>query len=211
MKNKKDHRIVEALIFGSTEPITKKDLIEKISEQSNIDDILEDLKVLYKDRGVNLINTGENWSFRTSNDLNDSLTILKKQKRKLSRAAIEILSIVAYHQPITRAEIENIRGVQMGRGTIDMLVAIGWIKPKGRRNSPGRPVTWVTTESFLDHFSLEKLDDLPGLEELKSSGFYDKRSAISTITDIANNEEELNNENIDNEDENLDDFISNNN
>ena len=211
MKLTKNHRIIEALIFGSSEPIHKDDIKDKVSEDADLDLLLKDLKLLYQDRGVNLINTGEHWSFRTSVDLSSSLTILKKQKRKLSRAAVEILSIIAYHQPITRAEIENIRGVQMGRGSIDILIQIGWIKPKGRRNTPGRPVTWVTTSLFLDHFSLEKIDDLPGLEELKASGFYDKRSAISTITDISKIDDESNNENIDDEEENIDDFITNNN
>ena len=207
MNYTKNHKIIEALIFGSTEPISEDDMIEKISGEINLTNLLNELVYFYKDRGVNLVKTGKTWSFRTSPDLYENLIILKKQKRKISKAGTEVLSIIAYHQPITRAEIENIRGVQMGRGTIDILVEIGWIKPKGRRNTPGRPVLWVTTENFLEHFSLEHIDNLPGLEELKASGFLDKRTAISTISDLSKIDDEVlepDNE----EDESLEDFIS---
>jgi len=207
MNYTKNHKIIEALIFGSTEPISEDDMIEKISGEINLTNLLNELVYFYKDRGVNLVKTGKTWSFRTSPDLYEKLIILKKQKRKISKAGTEVLSIIAYHQPITRAEIENIRGVQMGRGTIDILVEIGWIKPKGRRNTPGRPVLWVTTENFLEHFSLEHIDNLPGLEELKASGFLDKRTAISTISDLSKIDDEvLEPENE--EDESLEDFIS---
>tara|TARA_Y100001970_G_C14151931_1_gene813231 strand:- start:735 stop:1370 length:636 start_codon:yes stop_codon:yes gene_type:complete len=207
MKNSKDHRIVEALIFGSTEPISEEEIKDKISKEIEVKKLLNELKLEYQSRGINLVKTGNNWSFRTAPDLFENLIILKKQNRKLSRAAIEVLSIIAYHQPITRAEIENIRGVQMGRGSIDKLLEIGWIKPQGRRKSPGRAITWVTTETFLDQFSLESLDDLPGLEELKASGFLDKRSALTTITDIADTDvnEFVDKSEID--EENIDDFI----
>ena len=205
-----NHRIIEALIFGSTEPVSEKDILEKINNSADLNKILNDLKNHYQDRGINLIKTGNYWSFRTANDLYDQLTILKKQKRKISRAAIETLSIIAYHQPITRAEIENIRGVQMGRGSIDMLIEVGWVKPKGRRNSPGRPITWGTTDEFLNHFSLENISHLPRLDELKASGFLDKRSAISSITDLAPKDDSniLSEELI--EEENLEDFINKN-
>jgi len=209
MINSKDHRLIEALIFGSTEPVSEKDILEKISDKSLLNKILNDLQNFYKERGVNLIKTGNMWSFRTSDDLSNELTIFKTQKRKLSKAAIEVLSIIAYHQPITRAEIENIRGVQMGRGTIDILIEIGWIKPKGRKNTPGRPLLWATTDQFLEHFSLEDIKHLPGIDELKESGFLDKRSAISTITDIVEKNDDSNDETLINEnDNNLDDFIN---
>jgi len=208
MKYSKDHKIIEALIFGSTDPVNENDMIEKISKNVKLKTILDDLKNFYINRGVNLVKTGNRWSFRTSEDLYDKLIILKKQKRKISRAATEVLSIIAYHQPITRAEIENIRGVQMGRGSIDMLIEIGWIKPKGRRNSPGRPITWGTTDQFLDHFSLDDISHLPRLDELKASGFLDKRSAISKITDLAENNSLENDELLNNgEDNSIDDFI----
>ena len=209
MKHSKNHKILEALIFGSTEPISENDMIDKISDKSILSNLLNDLKKHYSDRGVNLVKTGKKWSFRTAPDLYDKLVIFKQKKRKISRAATEVLSIVAYNQPVTRAEIENIRGVQMGRGTIDILVELGWIKPKGRRNAPGRPVTWVTTDNFLDHFALENINDLPGLEELKSSGFMDKRAAIASITDMANGDFNNSNGSInEDDDETLEDFIS---
>ena len=208
MKYSKDHKIIEALIFGSTEPVYENDMIEKISKNNKLKTILNDLKNFYIDRGINLVKTGNRWSFRTAKHLYDKLIILKKQKRKISRAATEVLSIIAYHQPITRAEIENIRGVQMGRGSIDMLIEIGWIKPKGRRNSPGRPVTWGTTDRFLDHFSLDDINHLPRIDELKASGFLDKRSAISKITDLADHNSLENNELLNNgEDNSIEDFI----
>ena len=208
MKYSKDHRIIEALIFGSTEPVHENDMLEKVSKNVKLNIILDDIKKFYIGRGVNLIKTGKRWSFRTAEDLYDKLIILKKQKRKISRAATEVLSIIAYHQPITRAEIENIRGVQMGRGSIDMLIEIGWIKPKGRRNTPGRPVTWGTTDRFLDHFSLDDINHLPRIDELKASGFLDKRSAISKITDLADHNSLENNELLNNgEDNSIEDFI----
>jgi len=208
MKYSKDHRIIEALIFGSTESVYEKDMLEKVSKKIKLNVLLNDLKNHYIERGINLVKTGNCWSFRTAEDLFDKLIILKKQKRKISRAATEVLSIIAYHQPITRAEIENIRGVQMGRGSIDMLIEIGWIRPKGRRNSPGRPVTWGTTDQFLDHFSLENISHLPRLDELKASGFLDKRSAISKITDLTDHNSHENNDLLNNADDNsLDDFI----
>tara|TARA_B100001123_G_C15338646_1_gene1033851 strand:- start:4797 stop:5432 length:636 start_codon:yes stop_codon:yes gene_type:complete len=211
MSNSKDHKILEALLFASNEPVDEKTMIEKIKDKSNIDQLLIDLKNFYNDRGINLIKTGNNWSFRTSQDLKNDLIIFKEQKRKISRAAIEVLSIIAYHQPITRAEIENIRGVQMGRGSIDILMEIGWIKPKGRKKSPGRPVTWVTTENFLDNFSLGNISDLPGIDELKASGFLDKRTAISTISEFTNDKIDNDEDVINQDEDNLEDFISQNN
>ena len=209
MEYSDEHRMIEALIFGSSEPVLEKDMLEKISKDTNLNTLLNDLKKFYENRGINLLKTGNSWSFRTASDLYDKLTILKSQKRKLSKAAIEVLSIIAYHQPITRAEIENIRGVQMGRGSIDMLIEIGWVKPKGRKNSPGRPVMWATTDNFLHHFSLEDIKHLPGIDELKASGFLDKRSAISKISDIVNSDLDLNNDSLDTDKDNsIDDFIN---
>ena len=141
---------------------------------------------MYKSRGVNLVKAGKNWAFRTSPDIRVQLVVEKEITRKLSRAAVETLAIVAYHQPITRAEIEEIRGVSVSRGTLDVLLEAAWIRPRGRRRTPGRPVTWGTTESFLDHFGLENLDDLPGLDDLKASGLMDKRPAIQTLTTRSN-------------------------
>ena len=207
----KDIKLLEAILFASGEPVSETDLKEKIKSRDKIKKYLSDIKEFYEKRGINLIKTGNKWSFRTSEVLIDDLTIFKTQKRKLSRAALETLSIIAYQQPITRSEIENIRGVQMGRGSIDHLMEIGWIKPSGRRNIPGKPTLWSTTELFIEHFGLNDLSDLPNKDELKASGFLDKRAAIATISDLAQTDDltdVLKDDGI-NEEENLDDFIQN--
>ncbi len=211
MENK-DIKLLEAILFASGEPVEEADLKEKISDKKNIHMLLEEIREFYNTRGINLIKTGTKWSFRTSEKLIDDLTIFKTQKRKLSRAALETLSIIAYQQPITRSEIENIRGVQMGRGSIDHLMEIGWIKPSGRKNIPGKPTLWSTTDLFVEHFGLNNLSDLPNKDELKASGFLDKRAAIATISDLAKNDEITNNDINDDNDENnnLDDFIQSN-
>ena len=207
----KDIKLLEAILFASGEPVSETDLKEKIKSRDKIKQYLSSIKEFYEKRGINLIKTGNKWSFRTSEDLIDDLTIFKTQKRKLSRAALETLSIIAYQQPITRSEIENIRGVQMGRGSIDHLMEIGWIKPSGRRNIPGKPTLWSTTELFIEHFGLNDLSDLPNKDELKASGFLDKRAAIATISDLAQTEDlaDVSKDDDINEDENLDDFIQN--
>ena len=208
MSYNRDLKILEAIIFASGEPVLEDDLKEKISDKKNITNYLNELSKIYNNKGINLIKTGNKWSFRTSDEIKDELVIFKKQKRKLSRAALETLAIVAYQQPITRSEIENIRGVQMGRGSIDHLMEIGWIKPAGRKNIPGKPVLWATTDTFVEHFGLNSLSDLPNKEELKASGFLEKREAIARITDIAQQDNELEDNKIDDENENIDDFIS---
>tara|TARA_B100000575_G_C23132856_1_gene657463 strand:+ start:2360 stop:2995 length:636 start_codon:yes stop_codon:yes gene_type:complete len=211
MENK-DIKILEAVLFASGEPVDESDLADKIKEKKNISKYLLEIKNFYSTRGINLVKTGKKWSFRTSSDLIDELTIFKVQKRKLSRAALETLSIIAYQQPVTRSEIENIRGVQMGRGSIDHLMEIGWIKPSGRKNIPGKPTMWSTTNLFIEHFGLTSLSDLPNKDELKASGFLDKRAAIATISDLAKNDilvENLSNEDSE-DDNNLDDFIQSN-
>ena len=152
-----------------------------------------ELQAHYAARGVNLIQMDDRWAFRTAQDLGAVLQLEKQVQRKLSRAAMETLAIVAYHQPITRAEIENIRGVTTHRGTLDFLIEQGWVKPGRRRETPGRPLTWLTTPAFLDQFSLETITDLPGLDDLKASGLLDRRPAIDTIPepdDLFPNEEE---------------------
>ncbi len=209
----KDIKLLEAILFASGEPVDESDLKEKIYDKKNISLYLNQIKDFYNSRGINLIKTGNKWSFRTSEELIDDLTIYKTQKRKLSRAALETLSIIAYQQPITRSEIENIRGVQMGRGSIDHLMEIGWIKPSGRKNIPGKPTLWSTTELFVEHFGLNDLNDLPNKDELKASGFLDKRAAIATISDLAKNDQisdEQIEDNNNEDDNNLDDFIQSN-
>ena len=207
MSINRDTKILEAILFASSSPVLEDDLKDKMLNKKEFKHEIEALQNFYKDRGINLIKTGNKWSFITSETIKDELTIFKTQKRKLSRAAIETLSIIAYQQPITRSEIENIRGVQMGRGSIDHLVEIGWIKPSGRKKIPGKPALWVTTDLFSEHFGIENMSDLPNKDELKASGFLEKRSAIATITDIAN-KNDFNSENENEEEENLDDFIS---
>ncbi|MET0444539.1 MAG: SMC-Scp complex subunit ScpB [Pseudorhodoplanes sp.] len=166
-------RILEALLFASREPIDEKILAERMPSGVELKQVLALLKEEYAPRGVNLVRINGKWAFRTANDLAWLLTREAVQPRKLSRAAIETLAVIAYHQPVTRAEIEDIRGVTMSKGTIDVLLETGWIRPRGRRKVPGRPITYGTTEGFVSHFGLEQLSDLPGLDELKGSGMLD--------------------------------------
>jgi segregation and condensation protein B len=210
MKIARDIKILEAILFASGQPVLENDLIEKIINKNDFKIYMDDLKIFYQNRGINLVKTGLKWSFITSSEISDDLVIFKKQKRKISRAALETLTIIAYHQPITRSEIENIRGVQMGRGSIDHLMEIGWIKPGLRKNIPGKPSLWSTTDLFLEHFGLENISNLPSRDELKASGFLDKRAAIATISDLANSEDPENLITEDQDEENLDDFIANN-
>ena len=210
MSISRDQKIIEAILFASGEPVSENDLKDKIINKGKINIYLDELTKLYHERGINLKKTGSKWSFITSPDISDDLIIFRQQKRKISRAALEILTIVAYHQPITRSEIENIRGVQMGRGSIDHLMEIGWIKPGVRKNIPGKPTLWSTTDLFLEHFGLENISTLPNKEELKANGFLDKRSAIATIGDLANNDIQENELLDEEEEEKLEDFIQDN-
>jgi segregation and condensation protein B len=166
-------RVLEATLFAASEPMAEKSLAERLPEGADIAGLLQELAGLYANRGVHLMQVGERWAFRTAPDLGDRLQIETTVARKLSRAAIETLAIIAYHQPVTRAEIEDIRGVAMSKGTIDILMEIGWIKIRGRKRTPGRPVTYGTTDAFLVQFGLESVAHLPGLDELKAAGFLE--------------------------------------
>ncbi|MGY4308553.1 segregation and condensation protein B [Bradyrhizobium sp. USDA 4369] len=168
-------RILEALLFASAEPLEQATLAKRMPEGVDIKAALAQLQADYANRGVNLVRVANKWTFRTAGDLAWLMTRESTETRKLSRAAIEVLAIVAYHQPVTRAEIEEIRGVVTSKGTLDVLLETGWIKPRGRRKTPGRPLTFGTTDAFLAQFSLETLGDLPGLEELKGTGLLDSR------------------------------------
>jgi len=174
-------RVAEALVFASPEPLSEKAIAERLPAGSDVKAVLAELVSDYAGRGIRLIKIAESWTFRTAPELAPHLLLERKVSRKLSRAALEALGIVAYHQPVTRAEVEDIRGVALSRGTLDVLLEAGWIKPGKRRRTPGRPVTWVTTQEFLDHFGLEKLDDLPGLDELKASGLLDTRPRVHVL------------------------------
>lgn len=166
-------RLLEALLFAAGEPLDEATLARQLPEGVDVKDALARLKAEYATRGVNLVRIGRKWTFRTAQDLSWLLTKQTVETRKLSRAAIETLAIVAYHQPVTRAEIEEIRGVVTAAGTLDVLLKTGWIRPRGRRKAPGRPITYGTTETFLSHFGLEEVADLPGLDELKGAGLLE--------------------------------------
>ena len=166
-------RMLEALLFAASEPLDEKAVGKQLPPGADVRAILKRLQVEYAPRGVNLVHVGNKWMFRTANDLSWLLTHEAVEPKKLSRAAIETLAIIAYHQPVTRAEIEEIRGVAVAKGTLDVLLETGWVHPRGRRKAPGRPLTFGTTGNFLSHFGLESLGDLPGLDDLKGSGLFD--------------------------------------
>jgi segregation and condensation protein B len=168
-------RILEALLFASAEPLSLAEMSPYVGEGANLPALIEELRALYSNRGVNLVRRGERWAFRTAEDLGFLLRREEEETRPLSRAALETLAIIAYHQPATRAEIEEVRGVAVGKGTMDILMEAGWVRMRGRRRTPGRPVTYGTTDAFLDHFGLESLSDLPGLDELKGAGLLSSR------------------------------------
>ena len=178
-------RLVEALLFAAAEPLGDAVLRARLPEDADLAAVLADLGRLYEGRGVNLVRIAEGWAFRTAPDLSSRMQVSRDVPRKPSRAAVETLAIIAYHQPVTRAEIESIRGVTTSKGTLDLLMEAGWVRPGRRRATPGRPLTWITTKDFLDHFGLVSVDDLPGVEELKSAGLLDTRPAIDTLTERA--------------------------
>lgn len=186
-----DLRILEAAVFASREPMNANKLQAFVPhlEAAQIHALMNRLKGDYESRGISLEESETGWAFRTSADLADSLSTLRTEERKLSRAAMETLSVIAYHQPLTRVEIEGVRGVATSKGTIDLLLETGWIKPGRRRETPGRPLTWVTTPAFLDHFGLESIVDLPGLDDLKAAGLLDRRPAVAVTADLFDGDE----------------------
>jgi segregation and condensation protein B len=169
-------RLLEALLFASADPLDEETLATRIGPE--VGALLDSLRAHYAPRGINLVRTGAGWAFRTAADLAPILRQEEEVSKKLSRAAIETLAIIAYHQPVTRAEIEAIRGVVTSKGTLDILMEHGWIRPGRRRETPGRPLTWITTDHFLDHFGLESLRDLPSVEDLRAAGLLDSRPVL---------------------------------
>jgi segregation and condensation protein B len=166
-------RLIEALLFAAAEPLGEDALARHLDEAADVTGLLREVAESYAGRGVNLVRLAGGWALRTAPDLAPKLRIERPVARKLSRAAVETLAVIAYHQPVTRAEIEEIRGVALGKGTIDTLMEAGWVRPKGRRAGPGRPLLWVTTPGFLVHFGLDSLSELPGVDELHAAGLLD--------------------------------------
>jgi len=194
MKKDKDHNIinfpqkktklekeVEAIIFAAEEPLDVETIEERVGTRSNIKKVLENLQNEYANRGINLVCVSNKWIFRTALDVSKLMSLQKSQQRKLSKATIETLSIIVYHQPVTRSEIEEIRGVAFASNTLEILLELDWVKPAGRKNVPGKPIQYATTENFLNHFNIKKLSDLPTVDELSSAGLIDPGSVDSSI------------------------------
>lgn len=177
-----DHlRMLEAVLFAADQPRTPAELARHLPDDADVGALLAELARQYAERGVQLRQVGDAWAFRTAPDLAGRLRVEQVHTRRLSRAAVETLAIIAYHEPVTRAEIEEIRGVGLNKGTLDTLLEAGWVQPRGRRESPGRPLLWGTTRAFLDHFGLGELRELPGLDELKAAGLLDTRPALNAL------------------------------
>ena len=176
-----EEKEIEAILFAAEEPLDEESIRVKITKGKNLLKSLTKLQKHYSKRGINLVCISNKWSFRTSDKLSDLMSQQKSVQKKLSRAAIETLSIIVYHQPVTRSEIEEIRGVAFGTNTLDILMELNWVKPQGRKNIPGRPLQYVTTDDFLSHFNLQKLSDLPTVDELSSAGLIDSGNIDSSI------------------------------
>lgn len=192
MDNHEQMRICEALLFASDRPLSSIAIAEQLLEGTDVDAILSNLQKKYTDAGVNLVEVAGKWMFQTASDLAFLLRKEEEKERKLSRAAVETLAIIAYHQPVTRAEIEEIRGVSASKGTLDVLMEALWVRPFGRRRTPGRPMTYGTSEDFLVHFGFNSVKDLPGLAELKAAGFLENvnTSRLNLMSDVKPEEEQ---------------------
>ncbi len=184
-------RMVEAIIFASAEPVAEKSIAALLPEGTNVKELIGEVQSAYTNRGVNLVRVGDAWAFRTADDLSFLLQKEAVVTRRLSKAALEVLAIIAYHQPVTRAEIEEVRGVITSKGTLDVLMETSWIRMRGRRKTPGRPVTYGTTPDFLDQFGLEQIRDLPGLDELKGSGLLQSQVPIAFSVPVPTDDDDL--------------------
>ena len=194
-------RIIEALIFASPDAVTDKIIRQHLPDDATYDAVMEQLLNRYgENSGINLIKFDGNWAMRTAVDVAEHLKTFRESEKTLSRAALETLAIIAYHQPVTRAEIEEIRGVSISKGTLDILLEMGWVRPKGRRRTPGRPITWATSAGFLDHFGLSQITDLPGLDELKKTGLL---TAGQTISDVMRSDDLSHADSDDNDEDQL--------
>ena len=174
-------RKIEAILFAASEPLDLETIEKRVDIKVGVKKCLEKLQIFYKSRGINLVCIRNKWSFRTSEDLSNTLALQKSIQKKLSKATIETLAIIVYHQPVTRSEIEEIRGVAFGVNTLEILLKLDWVRPAGRKDVPGKPIQYETTENFLNHFNIQKLSDLPTVEELSSAGLIDKGSIDSSI------------------------------
>ena len=174
-------RKIEAILFAASEPLDSETIKKRVDNKVGVKKSLEKLQFFYKSRGINLVCIRNKWSFRTAEDLSNTLALQKSIQKKLSRATIETLAIIVYHQPVTRSEIEEIRGVAFGTNTLEILLKLDWVRPAGRKDVPGKPIQYETTENFLNHFNIQKLSDLPTVEELSSAGLIDKGSIDSSI------------------------------
>ena len=177
----KNDRKVEAILFAASEPLDIETIEKRLQANTNVKKILEKIKDHYKDRGINLVCIRNKWAFRTSSDLSNTMALQKSTHKKLSKATIETLAIIVYHQPVTRSEIEQIRGVAFSSNTIEILMELDWVRPQGRKDIPGKPIQYATTENFLNHFNIQKLSDLPTVDELSSAGMIDSSSVNSSI------------------------------
>ena len=192
-------REVEAILFAAAEPLTIDTIQSKLSKKINIKKILDKLQTNYSNRGINLVCISNKWSFRTAKNLSNLMSQQKSVEKKLSKAAVETLAIIVYHQPVTRAEIEEIRGVAFGTNTLEILMELNWVKPMGRKNTPGKPIQYGTTDDFLSHFNLQKLSDLPTVDELSSAGLIDGTNIDESIFGTGKfykEKQEVNKENI---------------
>ena len=201
-------REVEAIVFAAAEPLSIETIESKIPKKVDVLKILEKLKNFYSNRGINLVCISNKWSFRTAENLSSLMSQQKTVEKKLSKAAIETLAIIVYHQPVTRSEIEEIRGVSFGTGTLEILLELNWVRPSGRKNVPGKPIQYVTTDDFLSHFNIQKLSDLPNIEELTSAGLIDNVNIDTSIFGTGKFYKEQINEKKENIYSNIDDMLN---
>jgi len=201
-------RQVEAILFSAEEPLDEESIQEKLKRKANISKILTSLERQYSNRGINLICISNKWSFRTASNLSKFMNLHITTKKKLSKAAIETLAIIVYHQPVTRSEIEEVRGVAFATGTLEILLEQNWVRPAGRKNVPGKPIQYVTTDDFLSHFNLQKLSDLPNVEELTSAGLIDNANVDSSIFGTGKFYQEQKDEKKENIYSNIDDMLN---